>query len=220
VAGECGDGLSAIRMIRKERPDLLFLDVQMPERDGFEVIEAVGPKRMPVTVFITAHDEHAIRAFDVHAVDYLLKPFRKERFEKALQRAKERLRHRRQDEGGRLAALPESRRFARRIAVPEKGHLIFVDVASIDHIEAEGNYARVFTGNGEHLLRETLADLERRLDPREFVRIHRSTIVNARRIREIHPWIGGHHLVVLANGRRLRFSRHQGEKLKALVEGL
>ncbi len=222
VTGECGDGLSAIGLIRDERPDLVFLDVQMPEKNGFEVIEAVGPQRMPVTIFVTAHDEHALRAFDVNAVDYLLKPFRRERLARAVERAKARLRGRGED-AGKITALLESIRtgaqYARRIAAQEKGKVVLVDVDSIDSIEADGNYARLCAGEEVHVVRETLAELERRLNPRDFLRIHRSAIVNVRRIREVHPWFGGHHVVVLESGRRLRFSRHQREKLKMLLDG-
>jgi two-component system LytT family response regulator len=221
LIGDCGDGASAISTIKEQHPDLVFLDVQMPEKNGFDVIEAVGAGAMPVTVFITAHDEYAIRAFDVHAVDYLLKPFRRERFRVALERAKERLGTRNGDHEKLAALLREmkSSDYPRRIAAQQKGKVVFIDVEAIDCIESEANYVRVFAGAEAHLVRETLTELERRLNPRDFLRIHRSTIVNVRRIREVHPWFGGSHLVVLDNGRRLPFSRRERAKLKSLLEG-
>jgi two-component system LytT family response regulator len=196
----------------------------MPEMDGLEVVREVGTERMPVTIFVTAYDRYALRAFDVNAVDYLLKPFGKERFERALKRAKEHIAgpsDRKLME--RIAAIVARRtaqdEYLERLPVTEGGHIFFVKISEIDWIAAEGNYARLHVGARQHQIRETLTNLEARLNPRDFVRIHRSTIVNAHRIREIHPWFRGHHLVVLKDGHELRMSRYQRDVAERLGLG-
>ena len=221
VAGECGDGESAVNWILREDPDLVFLDVQMPEMDGFEVVRHVGTARMPATIFVTAYDRYALKAFDANAVDYLLKPIEAERFARALTRARERIG---QGPGGdaavRLTAILDrvtaQSEYAERLPVAENGRILFVKTEEIDWVEAEGNYARLHVGARHHEIRETLTSLGYKLNPRDFVRIHRSTIVNVHRIKEIHPWFHGHHVVLLENGRELRMSRYQRDVARRL----
>ncbi len=222
VIGQCGDGESAVETIRRTRPDLVFLDVQMPEMDGFRVVEAVGVERMPVTIFVTAFDRYALRAFDANAVDYLLKPFAAERLTRALARARDRCVGKADQEAAqRLFSLLDRTRFqtdyAQRLTVSTRGRILFVEVADIDWIEAEGNYARLHVSRKIYDVRETLQSLMEKLDPRDFVRIHRSTIVNQRRIREVQPWFRGSHIVVLESGEELRMSRYQREAVERLL---
>jgi two-component system, LytTR family, response regulator len=221
VVGECGDGESAVRAIRERKPDLVFLDVQMPEMDGFQVISEIGADEMPVTIFVTAHDGFALRAFDSNAIDYLLKPFGKERFERALARAKQRMAGKlHHDEVRRILSslerLAAKRRHQDRLAIPKNGRILFVATKDIDWIEAEGNYVRLHVGNREHEFRETLSELEEKLSPADFLRIHRSTIVNIQRIKEIQPWFHGYHRVLLQDGTALRMSRYQHEIARKL----
>jgi two-component system LytT family response regulator len=221
VIGECGDGDSAVEIIRKHKPDLVFLDVQMPEMTGFDVIRKIGPEAMPVTIFVTAYDHYALRAFDANALDYLLKPFSRERFDLALKRAKERVAGRMDLNSLRaaLARLGRSRaqpHYLDRLTIVKNGRIRLLDVSEVDWIAARGNYVRVHTRHGHHEIRETLTNLAANLNPREFLRIHRSTIVNVRRIREIQPWFRGHHLVILQDGRQLRMSRYQRNVAKQL----
>lgn len=209
VVGECGDGRSAVDAIRRHRPDLLFLDVQMPGLDGFEVIEAVGLERMPAVVFVTAFDAHAVRAFRMHALDYLLKPFDDQRFAETRRRARQLLIETRGGETEqRLAALLAGRSFATRLLVRHDDRLEFLPVADVDWFEAAGNYVRAHAGARSEQVRITLTSLLERLDPAVFARIHRSAIVNLGRVRTMHPWYGGDYTAVLADGRELRVSRH------------
>lgn len=221
VIGQCGDGESAVETIRAAQPDLVFLDIQMPEMDGFQVIEAIGVEQMPVTVFVTAFDRYAIRAFDANAVDYLLKPFEPGRFDRALARARDRCLGRQdRDSAQRLFSLLNNRLqsdYAQRIAVATGGRIVFVPVADIDWIEAEGNYARLHVARRIYDVRETLQVLMEKLDPREFIRIHRSTIVNAQRVREVQPWFHGSHIVLLQSGEQLRMSRYQRDAVERLL---
>jgi two-component system, LytTR family, response regulator len=221
LIGQCDDGESAVQTIRQAQPDIVFLDVQMPEMDGFQVVAAIGAERMPVTIFVTAFDRYAIRAFDANAVDYLLKPFAPDRLTRALARARERCLGK-QDKvaAQRLFSLLDSRLqsdYAQRLAVATGGRIVFVPVADIDWIEAEGNYARLHVSRKAFDVRETLQALMEKLDPREFIRIHRSTIVNARRIREVQPWFQGSHIVVLQSGEELRMSRYQRDAVDRLL---
>jgi two-component system LytT family response regulator len=221
VLGECSDGQSAVSAILADKPDLVFLDVQMPELDGFGVVNRIGAEQMPATIFVTAYDQYALAAFDANALDYLLKPFGKPRFERALKRVRERL-------GGR-PDLATMQRFVRamesvagrrecvdRLAVAENGRIIFVKTRDIQWIEASGNYARLHAGGRAYEIRETLANLEGKLDPREFARIHRSTIVNLHYVKEVHPWFHGYHLILLDSGQELRMSRYQREVVNRL----
>jgi len=216
VISECGDGQSAIDAIRSLRPDLIFLDVQMPEVDGFEVLRRVGLDRMPTVIFVTAYDRYALQAFDANAIDYLLKPFSHERFRRSLSRAKERIAAQlNPHETRRIVTVLEQMHtqspYVERLPVAENGRITFVKTQEIDWIEAEGNYARLHTRSRDHTIRETLSSLQCKLNPRDFVRIHRSAIVNVHRIREIQPWFHGYHVVVLENGKELRLSRYQHE---------
>ena len=222
VAGECGDGVSAAAAIRERRPDLLFLDIQMPESDGFQVIEEAGKDAMPVTIFVTAYDRYAVQAFEAHALDYLLKPFSAERFRDAVDHALKTLQMGRQQAPNRqltelLEQLNRKKEYVERIPVPLKGRFLFINVRDLDWIEAEGNYLRLHGNGASHLLRGNMSEMERKLDPARFMRIHRSTIVNLQRIREVQPWFRGHHRVVLSNGRELKLSRYQKDKLRRLL---
>ena len=222
VAGECGDGVSAAAAIRERRPDLLFLDIQMPESDGFQVIEEAGKDAMPVTIFVTAYDRYAVQAFEAHALDYLLKPFSAERFRDAVDHALKTLQMGRQQAPNRqltelLDQLNKKKEYVERIPVPLKGRFLFLNVRDLDWIEAEGNYLRLHSNGSSHLLRGNMSEMERKLDPAKFMRIHRSTIVNLQRIREVQPWFRGHHRVVLTNGRELKLSRYQKDKLRRLL---
>lgn len=218
VVGECSDGESAVQMIRSKKPDLVFLDIQMPEMTGFEVIQMLGTK-MPVTIFVTAYDRYALRAFDANAIDYLLKPFGKERFERALFRAREKMAGRAgaNDIRRLLAGLEQvHRKHCERLSVIHNGHILLIRVSDIDWIKACGNYAMLYVADRQYEIRETLTKLEEQLDRRLFLRIHRSTMVNVNCIREIRPWFHGHHLVVLRNGVILRMSRYQREAARQL----
>ena len=219
LIGECAGGAEAVATIRRERPDLVFLDVQMPDLDGFEVLETIGPEAMPIVVFVTAYDDYTLRAFDVHALDYLLKPFDDERFEEALACARQRFAERKaRDLAGRLRALlDEHRPTTGRLAVRTGRRVVFVDPREIDWIGAEGSYVRLHVADRSHLLRETLGNLEERLPADLFLRVHRSTIVNLRRVREVRSGRGGSCHVVLEDGRSLPVSEpHRGELRRRL----
>jgi two-component system LytT family response regulator len=223
IIGECANGLEAVAAIQDHAPDLVFLDVQMPEMDGFAVVEAVGIEQMPAVVFVTAHDQYALRAFEVHAVDYLLKPFDRERFGSALAHARSQI-ARRATGGLReqlLALLQEQRggrRYLERMVVRSAGRIFFLQVAEIDRIESADNYVELHVGKRSHLVRETLARLETRLDPDRFVRIRHSTIVNLAKIQEFRPSAGGEYDVVLRSGEVLTTSRRYRKKLAAILE--
>ncbi len=221
IIGECGDGESTVNAIRDKKPDLVFLDVQMPEIDGFQVLGTVGAASMPVTIFVTAHDRYALRAFDTNAIDYLLKPVGKNRFDRALARARQRIAGPVDDEEVRRTAsnlerLASAGPYPNRLAVTRSGRVLFVTIADIDWIEAQGNYVCLHVGSCAYELRETLARLEEQLDPAEFLRIHRSTIVNVHRIKAIQRWFHGHHRVVLNDGTELRMSRYQRDVAKKM----
>lgn len=223
VVGECGDGGSAIAAITAHAPDLVFLDVQMPELDGFGVIESIGAKRMPAVVFVTAFDQHAVRAFDAQAIDYVLKPVDPERFRRALQRARSHLAP--PDDGfvRRVSAAlkqidrGELPQYPSRLAIRSEGRVRLLDVADVDRIAAAGNYAEVHAGGKPHLLRETMASLEARLDPHRFVRISRAAIVAIDRIREVQPLFNGDFVVLLKNGAQVNGSRRYRAALDALL---
>ena len=207
VVGECVDGLQAVELIERERPDLVFLDVQMPRMDGFEVIEATSPQRMPVTVFTTAHDEHALRAFEVHALDYLLKPFKQERFRDSLDRARRRLARELGEADPGLRALADDVRAARaqdlRLMIKSPERILFLRAAEIDHVESAGNYAVLHAGKDNHIMRETMQSLEQRLSGAGFMRVSRSAIVNLRRVREVEPGPASQLVMVLRDGSRI-----------------
>ncbi len=213
------DGASALEQVAYAHPDLILLDVQMPGMDGFGVIREIGADQMPVVIFVTAYDAHALRAFEAHALDYLLKPFGRDRFQQTLQHAREHLERRRAgDLGKRLLALvqdlkPEPQKLD-RLVIKSGGRVFFLRTDEIDWIEAAGNYVRLHLGEDSHLFRETMNNMEARVDARRFVRIHRSRIVNTDRIKELQPWFNGEYVVVLQNGTRLTLSRGYREKLQ------
>jgi two-component system LytT family response regulator len=219
VVGECGNGVQAAAVIEEAAPDLVFLDVQMPEMDGLAVARALGPERMPAVVFVTAYDEYALEAFEIHALDYLLKPFSAERFRSALTHAREHLAQRRATTLGRqlLDLLPEIRKPAQgrdRIVVKSSGRIYFVRTADIDWCEAAGNYVRLHVGPQEHLVRDTMSRLESSLNPDLFTRIHRSAIVNVDRIQELQSSFNGEYVVLLRSGTRLTLSRGYRDTLQ------
>lgn len=223
VIGEAQDGDEAVEQILSHQPDLVFLDVQMPKKTGFDVIQSVishGADRMPAVVFVTAYDQYAIKAFDVHAVDYLLKPFDRERFEGAVDRARK---HFDANDNGALKSQllrlvkelqPSSAPKQERLIVKTGGRLFFLRTDEIDWIEAAGNYVRLHVGKDAHLLRETMNSIEARLDPKHFLRIHRSRIVNMERVKELHPWFNGDYAVILRDGTKLMLSRGYRDKLQ------
>lgn len=221
IVAECADGAEAIAAIKDEKPDLAFLDIQMPEMDGFELLEQFESDELPCVVFVTAFDEYAVKAFEVHAIDYLLKPFDSERFQGALGKIKERIGGNVQDIQSRLTELldqlPKNKKFRDRLVVKSEGRVVFVQSEDIDWIEAAGNYARLHVGEDAHLIRETMIGLERKLDPERFVRIHRSAIVNVGRIKEMQPLFHGEYLVVLNSGSQLTLSRGYRDNLQKIL---
>jgi two-component system LytT family response regulator len=219
VVGE-GTGSDAAALIARTRPDLMFLDIQMPEVDGFALLDQVGADTVPVVIFVTAYDRYALRAFEVHALDYLLKPFDDERFANALARAKERaLARRRGETDNRIAELLKEREVSRtRFLIPAREKTIVVDAAQIDWIEASDYYVTLHAGPAAHLLRQTMDEIAKQLDPRQFFRVHRSAIVNIDRVREIHPLFRGDCALVLADGRRIKLSRSRRKDFEALFK--
>jgi two-component system, LytTR family, response regulator len=224
IVGEAGSGEEAVSLIETMRPDLMFLDVQMPGLDGFGVLEAVGPAAMPVTVFTTAYDQFAVRAFDAHAVDYILKPWDPGRFRKALDRARSSIAARRRSQiddslGSLLDELRSRTQYVERLVVRSGGRIVILRAAEIDWVEAASNYVRLHAGGRDYLLRETMTALEAKLNPADFVRIHRSTIVRVDRIRELEPLFQGDYVVILTDGTRLTSSRGYRERLQDLLQG-
>ncbi len=249
LSGEFENGSKAVAAIRKDAPDLLFLDVQMPEMDGFSVLQAIGPERVPAVIFVTAYDEYALRAFDANALDYLLKPFDQERFRRSLDRARSHLQLDRVSrvndklqtlmrylniDPNQLAQLPQSPAAglpatsrqgnghslappSDRLVVKSGGRVYFLKTDEIDWVEAAGNYVRLHVSKDSHLLRETMNGIEGKLDLRRFMRIHRSTIVNLERIKELQPWFHGDYVVLLRDGTRLTLSRGYRDKLQQVL---
>jgi len=229
IVEECRNGREAVKAINTLSPDLIFLDIQMPEMDGFDVLAHVGPEHIQAIIFVTAFDQYALKAFDVHALDYLLKPFDDERFGHALRRAKAQIEaHEINRLSKRLLALLEEReseqkvtkreKYLTRLMIKDSGRMTLLKVNDIDFIEADGNYAKLHVGRATQLLREKMNDLESRLDPAKFVRIHRSIIVNLDRIKEMHPHFNGDYIVVLQDGKQLRMSRTRREHLEARLK--
>jgi len=219
IVGESINGCEAVAAIRDQTPDLIFLDVQMPQLGGFEVLEALRKEEIPYVIFATAYDQYAVRAFEVHALDYLLKPFDRERFDAAWQRAKAQIIHERNDgTDERIIALLEDlkagNRYLERLVIKAGGRIYFLETNEIDWIEAQGNYVSVHNGKKSHLLRETISSLETQLNPKKFVRIHRSSIVRIDRIQELQPWFHGEYRVILQNGTQLTLSRNYRDKLQ------
>jgi two-component system LytT family response regulator len=220
LVGQCANGNEALAAIRAQKPDLVFLDVQMPERDGFGVLAELEPGKMPAVIFVTAYDQFAIKAFDVHAVDYLLKPFDTERFQKALGRARGQIQGQTGDIQNQLSALlahlKPGGQAVDRLAVKSGGAVVFVKIEELDWVEAADNYVQLHVGANCHLHRETLTALAERL-PEKFLRISRSTLVNLDRIKELQPLTHGDYAVILADGTRLTLSRGYREEVKQVL---
>src|SRR5262245_30539537 len=225
IVGEAVDGDNAVQAIRQHRPDLVYLDVQMPGLNGFEVLEMVSDDHLPMVVFVTAHDAHVLKAFEVHALDYLLKPYSESRFKESLRRARQELeRDSAFPERIKLGSLldelhrrrqgePEPPDYPRRFAVRENDRIVLIPISEVDAVEAAGNYVMVVAGKRKHILRQTLAEIERQLDPSLFVRIHRSTIVNVDRVREVRLDSHGDCDVTMDTGVSYRLSRAHREHL-------
>ena len=230
IVGEAASGREALALIRKHSPDLVFLDIQMPEMDGFGVLENIEVEHLPVIVFVTAFDQYALKAFEFHALDYLLKPFDDARFEKALRQAKRQIeQHEVKDLSKRLVALLEGREgqpfeardkqeYVSRLLIKSSGRVFFLKTEEIDYVQAEDYYVKLRVGRKGHLLRETMNEMEAKLEPSKFLRIHRSTIVNIERIRELQQHFNGDYIVVLHDGTELKLSRTRREQLQRLLK--
>jgi len=222
MVGECGDGQEAVDIILAARPDLVFLDIQMPELDGFEVIKAISDEDLPAIVFVTAFDEYAIRAFEVNAIDYLLKPINAARFEKAVRRAIDRLTQSNVREPDRkllnfVEQLRAERQYTARFVVRSGSKLSFVRASDVDWIDVADNYVRLHAAGREHLVRETLKSVESQLDPEIFVRVHRSLIINLDRVEAVEPSFHGEYAVTMKDGAKLTTSRSYSERLRVLL---
>lgn len=224
LIGECRDGREAVNVILAERPDLIFLDIQMPALDGFEVIEAISAEYLPAIVFITAFDEYAIRAFEVNAIDYLLKPINAARFEQALRRATDRLNQSNANVPAPerklldlIAGLRAAQPYTTRFVVRSGSKLSFVRASDVDWIDAADNYVRLHVAGREHLVRETLKSVESQLNPETFIRVHRSIIINLDRVESVEPSFHGEYVVTMKDGAKLTTSRSYSERLRALL---
>jgi two-component system LytT family response regulator len=241
VIAECRNGREAVAAIREQSPDIVFLDIQMPGMDGFQVVEEVGGARMPVTIFVTAYDKHALRAFEAHALDYLLKPFDHDRFDTALRRVKTFVRQQKLGEisesllavlqdlkakDGELPSDADDRKPGRvarqepidRVVIKSGGRIYFLKTEEIDWVEGAGDYLTLHSGTQTHLIRETMGNFRAKLDPQKFLRIHRSTIVNIERIKEIRPLYKGDYLITLTSGIGLKASRGYRHELQSLLD--
>ncbi len=223
IIGECGNGNDAVSVIKAEKPDLVFLDIQMPEKTGFEVIRSLNSKSLPTVIFVTAYDQYALQAFEVHALDYLLKPFTRDRIHRAVARAREHIEGKRQ--GGLderlfalIADLKQEKKYLERLVVKTTGRVFFLKTDEIDWIEAAGNYVKLHSGRESHMIRETMNGIEAKLDPDKFLRIHRSTVVHIDRIKELHPMFSGDYAVILRDGTELALSRNYRERFLELFE--
>ena len=220
IVAECKNGREAVDALQRHQPDLMFLDVEMPELDGFGVLENVGAEQMPVVIFVTAYDQYAVQAFETHALDYLLKPFDEERFQKALQRARGHMERAKSGEvAARLLAMmhdvrPQPTPASDRLVIKSGGRVVFLKSEEIDWVEAAANYVRIHTGNDEYLMRETMNAFEAKLDARRFMRIHRSIIVNLEKIKELQPCNNGEYIVVLRTGKELSLSRSFRDRIQ------
>lgn len=241
VISECRSGREAVTAIREQSPDIVFIDIQMPEMDGFQVIEEIGVKEMPVTVFVTAYDKYALRAFDAHALDYLLKPFDYDRFDNALQRAKTQVRRQKLGEMREsfLAVLkdmkpasaessskkesrkplePDAEGSIDRVVIKSGGRIYFLKIEEIDWVEGAGDYLSLHAGGQTHLIRETMGNFHSKLNPKNFLRIHRSTIINIERVKDIRPLSKGEYVITLTSGVRLNSSRGYRRALQELLD--
>ncbi|NNE35765.1 MAG: response regulator transcription factor [Rhodothermales bacterium] len=230
VIGEAANGSEAVKMIEADSPDLVLLDIQMPDLTGIEVVQTIGPERMPVVVFATAYDEYALEAFEAQALDYILKPIEDDRFDRAIDRAVARIREDRlgglSDQLVNLLAAQDTtlgsgseEQFGERIMVKDRDSVTFVKTGELDWVEAAGDYVVLHEGKKTHMLRESMTGMEKRLDPTTFVRIHRSTIVNIERIKEMKSYFHGDYIVYLHDGQELRLSRRYWKKFEAVMGG-
>ena len=222
LVAECSNGAEAVAMIRKEKPDLVFLDIQMPEMNGFAVLEAVGLEHLPEVIFTTAYESYAIRAFELHALDYLLKPFDQVRFKAALKYAKERFHSQHHEEkqlqiGTLLESIRAQQQYLDRVIIRADGRITFLQTREIDWLEADDKYVHLHTGKRTRMVRQTLSAMEEQLDPKKFVRVHRSAMVNTDRIKELQPLFNGEHSLILEDGTRLTLSRKYKDKLFELL---
>ena len=232
LVGQCANGLEAVEAILRLKPDLLFLDVKMPRISGFDVLQQLDPSEWPFVVFVTAYDQYALKAFEVNALDYLLKPFDDDRFALTLQRAKEQIKQRRiqeymvrlvkllgqeEDVDGTAAAEAQEASYATRLVIKAIGRMYFVDVDEIEWIQAAGSYVQLHTATQKHLMRISMKALEAKLDPNQFLRIHRSTLVNVAYIRELQPYFRGDYLVILKDETQLKLSRRHRHHLETLL---
>ena len=229
IISECHDGPGTLDAVLRLQPDLLFLDIQLPELDGFGVLAGIPANQMPLVIFVTAYDQHALRAFEVRAIDYLVKPFDAQRLHGAIERARRQIAAPGSNGASRLDQLVEhlateqrelerallrpGERYLQRVMLRSQGRVFFIRTADVDYIEAAGNYVRLHCGKEAHLLRVTMNAIEQRLDPEHFLRIHRSTIVNIDRVRELHPWPSGEFTVILRDGTKLKLSRGFRDRL-------
>jgi two-component system LytT family response regulator len=219
IIGECLNGREAIDAIQTHAPDLIFLDVQMPEVGGFAVLEALAKEKMPFVIFVTAYDQYAVRAFEVNALDFLLKPFDRKRFKVAWQKAKARIQRERNELLDQrilslLKGLKAEPVYLERLVLKTNGRIFFLDTDEVDWIEAEGNYVSIHSGEKSYLLRDTISGLELQLDPKKFLRIHRSAIVRIEKIQELQPLFHGDYRVTMRNGTQLTLSRNYRDKLQ------
>ena len=222
IIGESTNGKETVAMIRKQRPDVVFLDVQMPEMDGLAVLESIGIEQLPEIIFTTAYEQYAIRAFELHALDYLLKPFDQARFKDTIKYAKERFRLDRRNEGRmQISALLENIKnkpqYLERLVIKAGGRITFLRTDEIDWIEADDKYVHLHTGKAKPMVRQTLSAMEAQLDPAKFRRVHRSAIVNVERIAELQPFFSGEYSILLRGGTKLTLSRNYKDKLFVLI---
>jgi two-component system, LytTR family, response regulator len=224
IVGEAANGQDALELIHSKSPDLMFLDIQMPEMNGFQLLQS-GEPPMPHVIFVTAYDQYAVKAFEVHALDYLLKPFNRARFQAALDHAREEIHNpHKSDFPGKLEKLIQEfekrAQYLDRWAVHHNDRIIFVPTEEIDWIEAAEKYVQIHAGGSTYLMRESLHVMEEKLDPREFVRVHRSTIINIRRIKEVQRWFQGRHIIILSNGKRFTSGKMYKDRLIQLIQNL
>ncbi|HEX8844328.1 MAG TPA: LytTR family DNA-binding domain-containing protein [Pyrinomonadaceae bacterium] len=229
IIGECSSGLEAVKFIRREPPDLLFLDIQMPGMNGFEALSKIEYEQIPAIIFVTAFDRYALQAFEIHALDYLLKPFTDKRFEEALRQAKSQVELKEinrlsqsllallGDQAGRDAATLKRKSFLTKFMIRSGGRVAFIKAADVDWIAADDYYIKLHIGGKSHLLRISMNELEEKLDPKRFLRIHRSTIINFDRVKELHQNPNGEYVVVLKDGTELKLSRGRRERLEELL---
>jgi two-component system LytT family response regulator len=223
IVGECTCGTDTVEFINKENPELVFLDIQMPELTGFEVLQEIEPEKMPTIIFVTAYDQYALDAFNVHALDYLTKPFNQERLQTALGKARNQIENFRQgDIDERLLSLLKNLRdvkeYPDRLVLKSSGRIYFVKTEDIEWIEAAGNYVKIHANQKPHMLRETMNGIEKKLSPDKFLRIHRSSLVNIDQIKELNPLFSGDYLVTLRDETEITLSRNYHDRLKQLLE--